>query len=459
MSISAGPQQQYPDEIKLVFEICSEIEKGKSFNSIATDFNDRKIPSPKEGKWTATAIRRIAENPIYAGIVVTGRTRKKMNPFTELPFTEKTPVSEWTWADDPILAQYKIIEPARWINIQKLILKNGGKDSKKIGRPPGAFGNSVLSGMLYCWYCGAPLVSGKGGKKRCFRCSKRRLQKGSQNRCKFSFTLREDDFIPILTQNIKKIILIFINESLRILNEEIAELSAGMHISVQEKKQQHCRLINREATLLELYERAKFDGELKASDSFFQKLINTRNKINDLKNDIENLQNIINLQEHPPVIDEKKLIESIDKISDLSNNPDKQTELRTAIRFLFPKIFIKVDKYTNRKRIIKFRIEGMPKHLLSLFPDTHKIIIEAGKKKSFIDVFKSDINDDDTISRTYDYLSYTYPSDKLSYTFPLCFQVIDSEKVIEVYWNASYRKKSSRIVVFGFKNDELLFGT
>lgn len=85
MSKAIGPQLPNQGEISIILRIYDMILAGIACNQIAETFTKEGIPTSRKprkpekysiGKWTATTVRKIAENPIYAGIAVTGREKK-----------------------------------------------------------------------------------------------------------------------------------------------------------------------------------------------------------------------------------------------------------------------------------------------------------------------------------------------------------------------------------------------
>lgn len=59
-------QEPHPDEAPVIREAARRFLAGESARSIANDFNRRNIPTPYEGTWDLTRVRRILTNPGYA---------------------------------------------------------------------------------------------------------------------------------------------------------------------------------------------------------------------------------------------------------------------------------------------------------------------------------------------------------------------------------------------------------
>ncbi len=54
------------------------VDQGFDEGQIATQFNDKNIPAPRGGRWTAASVRRILTNQQYAGAVVYNRTTQRL---------------------------------------------------------------------------------------------------------------------------------------------------------------------------------------------------------------------------------------------------------------------------------------------------------------------------------------------------------------------------------------------
>ncbi len=455
------PQIKVQNEITIIDEIFRKIKIKHSCNAIAKDLNGRKIPSPLGGRWTSTAIRRIAENPLYAGVVVIGKTKRDFNPLTETHFDIPIPPEKWSFFEDPILNPYTVISPQEWIKIQVYLTKIKIKSSSK-GRPLGEFGPSILSGLLYCGYCGAPLVSGRGKRPRIFRCSHRRLKKGNPRRCSHSFSIREDEFLKILEQIIKNVIETIYHDCIRILNDEFKMAGDDIRKALLKKEDEYRDLVNREQTLIEFYEEAKIRGFTDTFEDYFRQSVVIRKNIISLQQEIKTYRDANTIAIDPIEIDKNLFIEKLNNLELFFEEYSDIQNLRTAIKSFIPKIFIKSTKVEKKYLNLTFWIDEIPAGLPDFLNKEHSCIIQRTKSKNNVRKAIEEIKDFSVDKRNnffqylYDNLSDSYVSDKLSYRF---------KSIIPRYWNVIfpvgprnitdqfYYSTPFAVQLFGFETD------
>jgi Recombinase/Recombinase zinc beta ribbon domain len=455
------PQKKVQAEIRIVEEIFAKLKSKHSYNAIAKDLNKRSIPAPMGGLWTSTTIRRIAENPLYAGIVVIGKTKSDFNSLSETYYHCPVPPEKWSCFEDPILNPYRVISKADWIKIQVNIANVAAKSGRK-GRPAAEFGPSIISGLLFCGYCGAPLVSGRGKFPRCFRCSRRRLRKGNPKRCTHTFSIREDLFVQILARIIKDVLLSLYQDSVRILNEELMNAGEDIRKTLAKKEQEYRELTKREDTFLELYEEAKRRGVTDLFEDYFARAAEIRKNIVTLQRELKAYRDANSFAISPMEIDKNLFAEKLNSIERLFAETSDVTQLRTAIKTFVSKIYVTAADTDGRCRVLTFRIDEIPEGLPDFLSQEHSCIINLRKSKENIEKAILASNDFCTEQRQnffqsmYDNLSDRYLSDKLSYSakalFPRYWNVVIPQ-VGKKFSNRFFFSLPSAIREFGFDSD------
>ncbi len=175
-----------PEERELVKKLYRTLLQTRSVNRTATRLNEEGYTTKNGKPFTQLAVKDIARNPVYCiadeesyqyfqdlggnmfgdekyyngknGISVYNRTDQMkmedddstfLNPsFTQR--TEKKPMTEWVVA---VGRHEGFIESSKWIEVQRL-LDDIAEDQRN---RPHRKSNALLSGILYCPYCGRPL--------------------------------------------------------------------------------------------------------------------------------------------------------------------------------------------------------------------------------------------------------------------------------------------------------------
>lgn len=138
--------------VRRIFALAVE---GRSARQIAAQLNAEGVPSPRGGTWAQSAIfgdvRRgigILANPIYIGRQVWNRSKFVKHPDTGRRVRQERPRHEWLITEHPELA---IVDRATWERVHGARKRS---PTGKVGRPT----KHLLSGILRCGECGAPLV-------------------------------------------------------------------------------------------------------------------------------------------------------------------------------------------------------------------------------------------------------------------------------------------------------------
>lgn len=145
----------YEPEARIVREIFTRFAAGWSAGRIVDDLNRRRILSPRGGKWMVSALvgvdslgTGLLNNRLYVGLHIFGRFEWRKDPTTGKRTKRVRPESEWLRAEHPEL---RIVDEETW---------EGVRDRKRPTghRTGGAPAKTLLSGILRCGLCGAPMI-------------------------------------------------------------------------------------------------------------------------------------------------------------------------------------------------------------------------------------------------------------------------------------------------------------
>lgn len=181
-----------PCEADLVRHIFREHLDGRSLAAIARRLNAAGVPSPRSGSkhrrfgWSAGTIRAMLYNERYAGI-----WRFKQREWVRVPGSRKRLPRPRADVDVLTLERpdLRIIDADMWHAVQVSLRAIHRRYTGRGPRTPGARNRSayVLSGILRCGACGAPLVV-NGSTRIYYVCGALRT-KGT---CEVRLTVRED---------------------------------------------------------------------------------------------------------------------------------------------------------------------------------------------------------------------------------------------------------------------------
>ncbi len=170
---------------------------GRSLAVIAQTLNDEKVPQPRAKTrhacrgWVAGTVRSILHNDRYTGAWTYNQREWIRDPMTGKKHPRMRPEKDIIRTDHPEL---RIVDPAMWQAVQDRLTGvrdyyTKSADGSPKGRAvPGRKTTYLLSGLLVCEECGAPLiVVGTTPKTRAYRCGDH-LKRGT---CKSLVALRE----------------------------------------------------------------------------------------------------------------------------------------------------------------------------------------------------------------------------------------------------------------------------
>jgi DNA invertase Pin-like site-specific DNA recombinase len=183
----------HPRESIVIRRIFEECRTGRSFAAIALGLNRDRIPSPRVGSrhkcfgWGASTIRAILYNERYAGV-----WRFKERQWVKVPGTNRRQPQARDAAEVMTMErpELRIIETSVWTEVQARLAAIHRSYTKRkreggIVRKPTTY---LLSGILHCAQCGAPMSISAGSNAAYYRCQGNRTKGTCPNRV----SVRED---------------------------------------------------------------------------------------------------------------------------------------------------------------------------------------------------------------------------------------------------------------------------
>jgi DNA invertase Pin-like site-specific DNA recombinase len=155
------------DKTRPVVDLLAQrfVDERRSLYSIAKEFNG--IRAANRTSWAAGVLKDILQNKIYLGIYIFGRTQHIVDPITgKIKIVEK-PQKEWK------VKRYRNIQIwslKRWKQIQARI-----KETEHLTTPKRkwsrntVYPTTLLSGTMFCGYCGNELRLYKSNKKKGYK--------------------------------------------------------------------------------------------------------------------------------------------------------------------------------------------------------------------------------------------------------------------------------------------------
>jgi DNA invertase Pin-like site-specific DNA recombinase len=187
------------DQARIIRKIFKDYLEGRSVAAIACTLNRELEPPPRAKSlhrrkgWIASTIRAFLHNEAYVG-----RWTFKRRQWVKIPGTNTRRPRSRSEAE-VIRAEYaerRIVDEVTWEAVQTRLAEvracyRGPAHAElkgKLRRPSGRQNHYVLSGLIYCGECGAPMTIHAGTSARYYRCSDQKKRGTCTNR----LALRED---------------------------------------------------------------------------------------------------------------------------------------------------------------------------------------------------------------------------------------------------------------------------
>ncbi len=191
------------DEVEIVRFIYNQIlKKDVSYNSIARELNEKKIPSSHGNQWRDATIKGMLRNPIYAGASYIGKSESgKFNRANNVGGLKYGEAKKQNQTPELIVwDQFEsIIKKKDWLKVQSIMAarKTGHKKPKSTGR------EYPLTGILYCGGCGRSMQGHtnpqlRAGKQVRYRCSCRPAATPECNGA-----VKEHEILPVILEAVK----------------------------------------------------------------------------------------------------------------------------------------------------------------------------------------------------------------------------------------------------------------
>ncbi|MCL1861874.1 MAG: recombinase family protein [Proteobacteria bacterium] len=201
-------RQIIEEEAQWVRYIFERYAQGANSRAIASELNDRSVPSPRGGKWLLSALYPsqkgvgILGNPIYNGKQVWNRTKWVKDPVTGRRLRTMRPRGEWVVTDVP---EMKIIDDDLWAKCEALTNRRRSESTVRasIGKGVGRGKSKYLfSGLLRCGVCGGAFVITDTYN---YKCSTNK--NGGVSACSNALKVRRSTVEYVLLNGVKEAIL------------------------------------------------------------------------------------------------------------------------------------------------------------------------------------------------------------------------------------------------------------
>lgn len=186
-----------PDAASTIVRIFELYLSGQSYPTIAGTLNAERLPPPRtrsaerQQGWVGSTVRAMLYNDAYAGRWKYRAKEWRRDPETRRRRYRTRPADEIIHQERPHL---RIVPPELWDQVQgrlraTLTRYTRALDGTAKGRArPGRPGGYLLSGLLVCGACGAPMVVCGGSSATYMRCSAH----SKRRTCTNALSIRED---------------------------------------------------------------------------------------------------------------------------------------------------------------------------------------------------------------------------------------------------------------------------
>ena len=372
--IRAVGRRVNPDQATWVRQIFTWYAEGFSPRWIAAELNRRKIPSPRNSTWSASALHGDPEkgtgllnNPLYIGKYIWNRSRWDRHPDTKRRFRRIRSKEDWVETD---LTELQIIPQELWDAVKKrqaiqrqksLATRESLTSTNLIGRGP----KYIFSGLLKCGVCSKNYVV---TSRYQYGCSTR-INRG-ESVCPNPLRVSRQILETKLLHQIKSDLLspdgieLFIKETSRLLKHE----TKNGNDNVGELKKQ-LATVQLEITNIMDAIKAGFLGEITAHELRTAEAKKTQLELR-LKKEVEGKGAI---QKFLPGAREKflTLVQNLENIE-----PERLEPIRNQIKTL---VGGEITLHPTDQGYLEAEISGDYAGFLNLSAEESKIIVVAGE--------------------------------------------------------------------------------
>jgi site-specific DNA recombinase len=314
-----------PREAAVVMQIFTAYATGRSMTRIVQMLNEDAVPGRFRASkgWSPATVSRLLDNPKYVGRWVWNKKEVRRDPRTgrRRPFPK--PESEWITHENDAL---RIVPQDLWDQVRarrKEVHRSwpGGKGRRGFSALQSGrvkyFPTHLLSGAMRCGTCGATIceVSGKGGGYYgCLGATKR----ACENKLLVRRTLVERVLLAALRDRLSSPAII--SDVLHRVEREVAALYAHIPESIRLKETEVTAEERRLANFVE------FIGEGRGSRTLAQAVLQTEQKIDSLKEELNGLRRSREKVFHAPPL--TWIAERLTQLQELlERNPDRSGPL------------------------------------------------------------------------------------------------------------------------------------
>jgi site-specific DNA recombinase len=183
--------------VRLIFRLYLD---GDGYAVIAQKLNEQATPSPRARRragdgWMHSCIREMLRNPKYVGKFAFGIRRWQRHPTTRKRVARASNDADVLRDDRPELA---IVERQTWDDVQAMLAEHASNYKARV--LPHRKTNYLLTGLLRCGCCGAPMQITGGSSERYYRCVANRKRGTCSNRLSVRARLARERILEALRQ-------------------------------------------------------------------------------------------------------------------------------------------------------------------------------------------------------------------------------------------------------------------
>jgi len=306
-----------PEEVEIVKKAYDlYVNKGIGYRHIATIFNKTESIRPNGKEWTLGSVKRIIDNPIYAGKVRWNKSCGKQGN------RRIKPKEEWILADGEhkAIVSWKLFEKAEKLRGDRTH-HNGKYHPKKLSK------TFLLSGgLLKCGLCGQSMFAHRTKNHFHYFCSMK--QKQASEACKMPFLKREV---------IESAILKFFDVRCLDIGATVKQAQKSMDESQKNWNKELTAKQNERTKLTDAREKycEAFESGTETREGFLsQRVSEIENRLMEIENEIERLNQTIKGSE---VVSMDSILDAVNQMRQelKSANVKDKFKLRLQIKEIF----------------------------------------------------------------------------------------------------------------------------